>query len=104
MEKRLGVVAILLTNTEPVHTLNMILSDFSDMILARQGLPLRRKGIHVISLVVEASTDRIGALTGKIGRIEGCKVKSVLTDYREDIEDDLSRPSKHRTNPQPDVL
>lgn len=60
--------------------MNMILSDFGDMILARQGLPLRQKSIHVISLVVEGTTDAIGALTGKWGRLEGLQVKSVLTN------------------------
>jgi len=87
MEKRLGVIAILLTKTEPIRTLNTLLSDFADMILARQGLPLRQKGVHVISLVVEGSTDRIGALTGKLGQLDGCKVKSVLTDFREENDD-----------------
>ena len=87
MEKRLGVVAILLTETDPIRSLNSLLSDFADMILARQGLPLRHKGIHVISLVVEGTTDRIGALTGKLGLLKGCKVKSVLTDYSEENDD-----------------
>ena len=66
MEKRLGVIAILLTKNEPVDKLNRLLSEFSDIVLARQGLPLREKGINVISLVVEGTTDSIGALTGKI--------------------------------------
>ena len=92
MEMRLGVIAILLTKNEPVRQLNLLLSDFSDMILARQGLPLRDRHINVISLVVEGSTDRIGALTGKIGRLEGCKVKSVLTDFREDTDEYRSAP------------
>lgn len=92
MEMRLGVIAILLTKNEPVKQLNLLLSDFSDMVLARQGLPLRDKGINVISLVVEGSTDRIGALTGKLGRLEGCKVKSVLTDFREDTDEYRSDP------------
>jgi len=87
MEKRLGVVAILLTKTDPIRVLNSLLSDFADMILARQGLPLRHKGVHVISLVVEGSTDRIGALTGKLGQLDGCRVKSVLTDFREGEDD-----------------
>ena len=78
--------------------MNMILSDFGELVLARQGLPLRRKGIHVISLVVEGSTDQIGALTGKLGRLEGLQVKSVLTNYREDDDEydqypDQSGPS-----------
>ncbi len=94
MEMRLGIIAILLTNNERVDTLNHLLSDFSDMIMARQGLPMREKGINVISLVVEGSTDQIGALTGKIGRLDGCKVKSVLTEYRENVDDDPNRRTR----------
>jgi putative iron-only hydrogenase system regulator len=94
MEKRLGVVTILLNSKESTRAMNMILSDFGGMILARQGLPLRQKGIHVISLVVEGTTDAIGALTGKLGRLEGLQVKSVLTNYREDPDDDQEAPDK----------
>jgi len=94
MEKRLGVVTILLNSKKSTRAMNMILSDFGDMILARQGLPLRQKSIHVISLVVEGTTDAIGALTGKLGRLEGLQVKSVLTNYREDPDDDQEAPDR----------
>lgn len=63
--------------------MNLLMSDYSDIILARQGLPFRDKGIHIISLIVEGTTDEIGALTGKLGRLKGIQVKSVLTNYRE---------------------
>lgn len=45
---------------------------------------MRDKGISIISLVIEGSTDRINALTGKIGKLEGVEVKSILTKYKED--------------------
>jgi len=90
MEKRLGVVTILLESKDSVRSMNTLLTDFGDLILARQGLPLRDKGIHVISLVVEGSTDKIGALTGKLGRLDRVQVKSVLTNYREKTDDDDS--------------
>jgi metal-responsive CopG/Arc/MetJ family transcriptional regulator len=38
----------------------------------------------VISLVIEGSTDRISALTGKIGRLDGVEVKSILSRHKED--------------------
>lgn len=97
MEKRLGVVTILITSKESVRLMNMILSDFGELILARQGLPLRQKGIHVISLVVEGSTDEIGALSGKLGRLEGVQIKSVLTNYREDEDDHTRDPDRPGT-------
>lgn len=83
MEKRLGVIAILIEEKSSVSLLNTILSDFSDLVYGRQGLPIREKGVHVISLIVEGTTDEIGALTGKIGRLPGIQVKSLLTRYKE---------------------
>lgn len=86
MEKRIGVVAILITHKESVSAINSILSFYGELIIGRQGIPLRDKNIQIISLVVEGTTDEISALTGKIGRLEGVEVKSILTKYREKEE------------------
>lgn len=82
MEKRIGMVSILVENRDRIQELNSILSQHNDLILARQGLPLRDQGIHLISLVVEGSNDRIGALCGQAGRIQGIRVKSLLTQFK----------------------
>lgn len=66
-----------------VPKINTLLSDYGELILGRQGIPIRDRGINVISLVVEGSTDQINALTGKIGKLDGAEVKSVLTKYKE---------------------
>jgi len=79
MEKRIGSVIIVVTEKVDVQRINSIISDHSEMILGRQGIPLRDRSISVISLVLEGDTDQIGSLTGKLGRIQGVKVKSVLT-------------------------
>lgn len=62
---------------------NTLLSEYSEIILGRQGIPIRDHGINIISLVIEGDTDRINALTGKIGKLEGVEVRSILTKYRE---------------------
>lgn len=82
MEKRIGAAIILIEHKDSVETLNGILSMHSEIILARQGLPLREKGISVINLIVEGTTDQISTLTGKVGRLQGVQVKSVLTKYQ----------------------
>ena len=83
MEKRIGVIAILVTDTASVKGINYTLHAYGHLVLGRQGLPLRDKGVNVISLIVEGDTDELGALSGKLGRFPGAKVKSVLTPYRE---------------------
>ena len=83
MEKRIGVIAILVTDKSSVQQLNNVISLHGDIILGRQGMPLRDRGVSVISLIVEGTTDQIGSVTGKIGRLAGIHVKSVLTNYKE---------------------
>ena len=79
MEKRIGAVIILLESGADVRPVNSIISDHADLIIGRQGIPLRDRGINVISLVLEGTSDDIGSLTGRLGRLEGVKVRSVLT-------------------------
>jgi putative iron-only hydrogenase system regulator len=78
MERRIGAVIILVSEDADTARINSIISDHSDLILGRQGIPLRDRSTNVISLVLEGDTDRLGSLTGKLGRLPGVKVKSVL--------------------------
>ncbi len=78
MEQRIGAVIILVGEEGDIQRINTIISEHADLILGRQGIPLRDRSTSVISLVLEGDTDRIGSLTGKLGRMPGVKVKSVL--------------------------
>lgn len=91
MEKRLGVVAVLIEGRDSISRVNQILSAQGDIIQGRLGMPFRDKGVQVISLIVEGSTDEIGALTGPLGRLSGVQVKSILTGFREDNHENHSR-------------
>lgn len=78
MEKRIGAILIVVKDKNAVNNLNSIISDHSDIVIGRQGIPIREKGIQVISLVIEGTTDELGSLTGQLGRINGIMIKSVL--------------------------
>jgi putative iron-only hydrogenase system regulator len=77
--KRLGVIGIVVENREAVPQVNQILSEYAHMMIGRMGIPYREKDVSVISLIVDGSTDELGALTGKLGKIRNVTVKSVLT-------------------------
>lgn len=77
MEKRIGTLLISVNSSEDVQSLNNIISDHSDIIIGRQGLP-RGNDVRIISLVLEGTTDEIGSLTGQLGRCKGIQIKSVL--------------------------
>ena len=77
--KRLGFVGIIIEDREKcAGIVNTVLSDFSDFILARTGLPHIKEKTSVITLVIDATTDELGKLTGKLGSIPGVSVKSGL--------------------------
>lgn len=77
--KRLGFVGIIIENREKsAASVNEILSQNSELILARTGLPNAKENTSVITLVVDATTDELGTLTGKLGNIPGISVKSGL--------------------------
>lgn len=77
--KRLGFVGIIIEDREKTSkVVNDILSGFSNLILARTGLPNAKENYSVITLVIDASTDEVGVLTGKLGNIPGVTVKSGL--------------------------
>jgi putative iron-only hydrogenase system regulator len=78
MESRIGAVIILVSEEGDIQRINSVISDHADLIIGRQGIPLRDRATNVISLVLEGNTDRIGSLSGKLGRMPGVKVKSVL--------------------------
>lgn len=92
MEKRVGSVLIVVTEKENVSKLNTVLSQHGDIIVGRMGLNLGLPGAQVISLVVHGTTDRISSLTGKIGKLQGFEVKSVLSKYAEEdgVEDEVA--------------
>jgi putative iron-only hydrogenase system regulator len=79
LQSRAGVVAIIIANREPVYNLlNEILHEFSSIIIGRMGIPYREKGLSIIALIIDGTTDQIGAMTGKIGQLPNVIVKSVL--------------------------
>jgi putative iron-only hydrogenase system regulator len=84
MEKRIGTITILIKGNASIQAINALLTEYSFIVLARQGLPIRNRDIHVISLIIEGTTEIISALTGKIGRLKNVEVKSILTKYTEE--------------------
>lgn len=79
MEKRIGVVGIVIENIEIASKVNDILHSHADIIVGRMGIPYKERNMSVISLIVDGTSDDISAMTGKLGKIEGVNVKSAIT-------------------------
>jgi len=79
MEKRIGLIGIVVENEEAVEKLNNILHDYGKYIVGRMGIPYRERNISVISVVIDAPTDVISSLAGKLGMITGISIKTVYS-------------------------
>ncbi|WP_319466416.1 TM1266 family iron-only hydrogenase system putative regulator [uncultured Pseudodesulfovibrio sp.] len=79
MDKRLGIIGIFIQDRgKSAPEVNKIIGANSDIVVGRIGIPFREKGVNVIGLIIEASTDELGALTGKLGMLSDVRVKSLL--------------------------
>ncbi len=78
IDNRLGVVGIIIENNEKSEEVNKILHTHANLIVGRIGIPYPQRGVCVISLIVDGTSDQVSAMTGKLGKIEGIQVKSAL--------------------------
>ncbi|MBQ9518245.1 MAG: iron-only hydrogenase system regulator [Eubacterium sp.] len=80
METRVAVIGIIVEEMESVGELNNILSEYGDYIIGRMGIPYAKKGINCITVVVDAESDRINTLCGKIGKLDGVSTKAAFSN------------------------
>ena len=78
-EKRLAVVSIIVEDRVASAEINSLLSQFGDYIVGRMGVPYREKKVSVMSVIVDAPTELINTLTGKIGMIAGVTAKTLMS-------------------------
>ena len=79
MKKRVGFVGIIIENREKcAPEVNELLTQYGDIIVGRMGIPYHVRGFNVITLIVDGTISEIGAMTGKLGMIEGVTVKSAM--------------------------
>lgn len=79
MEKRIGIIGIVIEDLGASEAINAILHDYSELIVGRMGIPYRERGVSIMSLIVDGGNDELSAMTGKLGRVQGASVKSMIT-------------------------
>lgn len=84
MQTRVAVMSIIVEERDTVGKLNELLHEYGEYILGRMGIPYRAKGIHIISIAIDAPQDMISALAGKIGALPGVSVKTALSSVKSD--------------------
>lgn len=79
METRIAVIAIVIENKDSVEKLNAILHEYGEYIVGRMGIPYPKRRVSVISIVVDAPSDVISALSGKLGMLPQVSSKTVYS-------------------------
>ncbi len=77
-ENRLAIISIIVENRQQSSQINALLTEFGEYVIGRMGIPYKEKNVSVISIVLDAPTEIINKLTGKIGMLEGVTAKTLM--------------------------
>jgi putative iron-only hydrogenase system regulator len=81
MNSRIAIIGIIITDRkDEAKRVNELLSEYGEIIVGRMGLPYKDRKLSVISIIVDGTNDQIGALSGKLGNINGVKAKVVAVN------------------------
>ena len=87
MESRVALLSIIVEAYDSALKINNVLHEYSEYIIARMGIPYRKKNVNIISIAVDAPLEIINALSGKIGQIENVNVKTTFSNIITKNED-----------------
>ena len=81
METRVAVISIILENSNSIEEVNKLISDYSDYVVGRMGIPYKKRGISIISVVIDSPQDVISTFSGRLGKLEGVSAKTAYSKY-----------------------
>ena len=75
-EKRIAIVAVIVKNRDQANQLNLILHDYGEYIISRNGIGYNNRDVNIITVILDAPQNAVNALSGKIGRLGEVEVKT----------------------------
>ena len=78
-DTRVAMIGSIVEDYASADALNEILHQYGKYIIGRMGIPYRAKNINIISVAVDAPSDVISALSGKLGMLPGVSSKAVYS-------------------------
>ncbi len=79
MDQRIAILGIIVEDMDRVERVNELLHEYREYIVGRMGMPYRERGVSVISVVMDADTNTVSALSGKLGMTPGVSAKAVYS-------------------------
>jgi putative iron-only hydrogenase system regulator len=80
METRVAIVSIIVESNAVISEIQSLLTQNSQYIIGRFGIPYKQKDVRIISVVLDAPVDVINNLTEKMAKIEHVNAKTVLSN------------------------
>ena len=78
MDTKIALIGIIVESTDAASLVNNLLHEYGTYIVGRMGIPYCKKEVNIISVVIDAPENIISALSGKLGRISGISVKTMI--------------------------
>ena len=83
MDTRVAVISIIVENPAAIEELNHYLHEAGEYIIGRMGIPYKERAISMISVAMDAPADKISAMTGKLGMLDGITSKALYAKIQE---------------------
>lgn len=88
IKRRLGVISIVINNRDEAYSaVNDVLHAYGKIVVGRMGIPYKERSLSIIAVIVDGTTDEIGAMTGKLGKVKSVVVKSMLTKSNGEVDE-----------------
>lgn len=81
-QTRVAQLGIVVENPDSVEKLNAILHQYGEYVIGRMGIPYHKRGISIISIVLDAPADVVSTLSGKIGMLDGVSSSAVYSKLK----------------------
>ena len=83
LESRVALIGIVVCEPDSVERLNGLLHEYGSYIIGRMGIPYEKAGVSIISVAIDAPTDVINGLSGKLGALRGVTTKTIYSKIPE---------------------
>ena len=72
---RLAIMGIIVEDRECAEKINGLLHEYGEYVVSRSGMPYPKRGVHIITVIIDAPESAISNLSGKLGQLKGVSVK-----------------------------
>lgn len=80
MEEKVAIIGIFIKEQSSIRQVNELLHEYAEHIIGRMGVPYKEKSMNIVSIIINADTNTINALSGKLGKISGITAKAMQTN------------------------